>query len=149
VRAVLLCAVLLSGCATGGRSIERNALVARAWTGREPAAPERARAVVAFAAAQVGKPYCWGGKGPRCFDCSGLAHAAWAYAGERLPRTSDEMAHRLQEVPLDDVRAGDILWWPGHVAIYAGSGWAIEALDRLHGVVQRPAYDPYRAFRPG
>jgi hypothetical protein len=34
------------------------------------------------------------------------------------------------------------------VAIYAGSGWAIEALDRRHGVVQRPAYDPYRAYRP-
>jgi cell wall-associated NlpC family hydrolase len=46
------------------------------------------------------------------------------------------------------VRAGDILWWPGHVGIYAGNGWVIDALDRRHGVIARPARDPYRAFRP-
>jgi cell wall-associated NlpC family hydrolase len=46
------------------------------------------------------------------------------------------------------VRAGDILWWPGHVGIYAGNGWMIDALDSRHGVVVRPAVDPYRAFRP-
>jgi cell wall-associated NlpC family hydrolase len=148
VRALLVLSIVLAGCGSGSRTLEPRALVARAWAGREPQAPERARAAVAFAAAQLGKPYCWGGNGPSCFDCSGLAHAAWAYAGERVPRTSDAIAERLREVPLEDVRAGDILWWPGHVAIYAGNGWAIEALDRRHGVVVRPAADPYRAFRP-
>jgi cell wall-associated NlpC family hydrolase len=66
----------------------------------------------------------------------------------RVPRTSSAIASELPEVPLEDVRAGDILWWPGHVAIYAGSGWEIEALDARDGVVRRPARDPYRAFRP-
>jgi cell wall-associated NlpC family hydrolase len=54
----------------------------------------------------------------------------------------------LPEVPLSDVRAGDILWWPGHVGLYAGNGWVVDALDHRHGVVRRPAADPYRAFRP-
>jgi len=58
------------------------------------------------------------------------------------------MAVSLPEVRLDDVRSGDILWWPGHVGIYAGNGWIIDALDARHGVVVRPAADPYRAFRP-
>jgi cell wall-associated NlpC family hydrolase len=57
------------------------------------------------------------------------------------------MGLALGEVPLDEVRPGDILWWPGHVGIYVGSGWSIEALDS-HGVVRRPASNPYRALRP-
>jgi cell wall-associated NlpC family hydrolase len=58
------------------------------------------------------------------------------------------MATVLPEVPLDDVRPGDVLWWPGHVALYAGGGYAIEALDARDGVVRRTAKFPQRAFRP-
>jgi cell wall-associated NlpC family hydrolase len=58
------------------------------------------------------------------------------------------MASALSEVPLEEVRAGDVLWWPGHVGIYAGYGWMVDALDTRHGVVRRPAADPPRALRP-
>jgi cell wall-associated NlpC family hydrolase len=58
------------------------------------------------------------------------------------------MGAALADVPLDEVRAGDILWWPGHVGLYAGQGWSIEALDSRHGIVRRPARNPYRALRP-
>jgi hypothetical protein len=34
------------------------------------------------------------------------------------------------------------------VGLYAGDGWVVEALDRRHGVVRRPATRPHRAFRP-
>src|SRR5439155_25923835 len=115
---------------------------------REPPTTPRALEVVAFATAQIGKTYCWGGTGPRCFDCSGLAQTAWTRVGIRVPRTAQEIAEALPEVPVDEVRAGDILWWPGHVGIYAGYGWMVDALDSRHGVVRRPAADPYRAFRP-
>jgi cell wall-associated NlpC family hydrolase len=108
-----------------------------------------AATVLDFAWAQVGKRYCWGGTGPSCFDCSGLVQRAWGQAGVRLPRTADAIASELPEVPLDEVRAGDILWWPGHVGLYAGDGWVVEALDRRHGVVRRPVMrPPHRAFRP-
>jgi cell wall-associated NlpC family hydrolase len=125
-----------------------QALIARAWARAEPPASPRALAAVAFASAQVGKPYCWGGTGPGCFDCSGLAQTAWRSVGVRVPRTADAIANALPAVPLEDVRAGDILWWPGHVGIYAGNGWVVEALDARHGVVVRPAATPSRAFRP-
>jgi cell wall-associated NlpC family hydrolase len=65
-----------------------------------------------------------------------------------VPRTTGDIADALPEVPIDEIRAGDILWWPGHVGIYAGNGWVVDALDSRHGVVRRPASDPYRAFRP-
>jgi cell wall-associated NlpC family hydrolase len=138
---------LLAACG-GGRSLPRDALVARAWEGHEPAPPPAALEVVAFATAQIGKPYCWGGTGPSCFDCSGLAQTAWRRVGARVPRTTGDIADALPEVPIDEIRAGDILWWPGHVGIYAGNGWVVDALDSRHGVVRRPASDPYRAFRP-
>jgi cell wall-associated NlpC family hydrolase len=151
--AIALASMIFStGCAAGfsqpQRDLPKNVLISRAWAGREPPTTGRALTAVAFASAQVGKPYCWGGTGEHCFDCSGLVQTAWHTAGEKLPRTTGDIAHSLQEIPADDVRAGDILWWPGHVGIYIGYGWMVDALDHAHGVVRRPAKDPYRAFRP-
>jgi cell wall-associated NlpC family hydrolase len=146
---VAAAALATTACSTTpARLLPRSALVERAREGREPSADARARQVVAFAAAQLGHRYCWGGKGPDCFDCSGLVLRAWGSVGVPLPRTATAMGDVLADVPLGDVRAGDILWWPGHVGIYAGDGWAIEALDSRHGVVRRPAANPYRALRP-
>jgi hypothetical protein len=138
----------LTGCAGSDRVLPKNGLVARAYRGQEPMTTENGIEVVAFVAAQLGRPYCWGGTGPRCFDCSGLAGAAWRRVGVSIPRTTEAIAAALTEVPLEAVRAGDILWWPGHVGVYAGNGWVIDALDSRHGIVARPARDPYRAFRP-
>jgi len=147
--ALLFLAVASTACAsTTTRSLPPASLVDRARAGAELAPDARGEAVVAFAEAQLGRPYCWGGTGPSCFDCSGLVDGAYASVGVRLPRTSHAMGVALAEVPLDEVRPGDILWWPGHVGIYAGSGWSIEALDSRHGVVRRPASNPYRALRP-
>jgi cell wall-associated NlpC family hydrolase len=123
-------------------------LVVRAWAGREPLSTNRAWAAVQFAAAQVGRRYCWGGTGPECFDCTGLVQRAWASVGVRVPRTTGAIASELPRVPVDQVRAGDILWWPGHAGIYAGNGWMVDALDARDGVVRRPAADPPRAYRP-
>jgi cell wall-associated NlpC family hydrolase len=142
-------ALAVTGCAANAtRTLPRSSLLVRARAGEEPPPSAQEQAVVRFAAAEVGKRYCRGGTGPACFDCSGLVQRAWSAVGVHVPRTSAAIASELTPVPLDDVRAGDILWWPGHVAIYAGEGWAIEALDARDGVVRRPARDPYRAFRP-
>jgi cell wall-associated NlpC family hydrolase len=144
VTTVFVAAVIASGCSS---SASRRFAGVPSGVLEESADPERAR-VLDFAGSQVGKRYCWGGTGPACFDCSGLVQSAWASVGVRVPRTADAIASELPEVPLDNVRAGDILWWPGHVGLYAGNGWVVEALDRRHGVVRRPAAHPHRAFRP-
>jgi peptidoglycan DL-endopeptidase CwlO len=138
----------LAGCSTATRREPVEPMPSARWL--DPSSAAQAATVIDFAWAQLGKRYCWGGTGPQCFDCSGLVQRAWGIAGVRLPRTADAIASELPEVPLDQVRAGDILWWPGHVGLYAGDGWVVEALDRRHGVVLRTAIArrPHRAFRP-
>jgi cell wall-associated NlpC family hydrolase len=49
-----------------------------------------AAAAILYAAAQLGKPYQWGGTGPDAFDCSGLVMMAYRAAGIAIPRTSQE-----------------------------------------------------------
>lgn len=45
----------------------------------------KAEKVLAFARAQIGRPYVWGATGPSSYDCSGLTQAAWKAAGVDLP----------------------------------------------------------------
>jgi peptidoglycan DL-endopeptidase CwlO len=86
---------------------------------------------IAFAYAQIGCPYVYGGTGP-CqdgFDCSGLTMESWAHAGVTIPRTSYEQWDDLPHVSLNDVQPGDILVFydAGHVALYVGGGKFIQA----------------------
>lgn len=139
--AVALFAMGAAGCA---RSLPRAAHVEIEPTHYDA----RAQQAIAYARAQLGKRYCWGGRGPSCFDCSGLVQAAWGHAGARLPRTSRDIAAKLPEVPVDQMRPGDILWWPGHVGLYVGAGWIIDASDARSRVVERPVRPDFRVYRP-
>jgi cell wall-associated NlpC family hydrolase len=96
----------------------------------------------------VGRPYCWGGEGPHCFDCSGLTYAAWRAAGRVIPRTSEAQRARLMRVALAEVRAGDIVWRPGHVGVYIGDGWVVHAPRTGEPVRYQPAHRYVEALRP-
>jgi peptidoglycan DL-endopeptidase CwlO len=84
---------------------------------------------VAFAYAQIGKPYVWGAAGPGSYDCSGLVSAAWAAAGVTIPRTTYDQWASLPHIPLSDLQPGDLILYNGesHVAIYVGDGYIIDA----------------------
>ena len=115
--------------------------------GLVPHAPG-AFSAVAFAATRVGTPYCWGGTGPSCFDCSGLTDAAWLAGGKVIPRTSSQQAAALTPIPLELAEPGDVLWRPGHVALYIGRGWVISAPGRGDVVRYQRAVGYERAVRP-
>jgi peptidoglycan DL-endopeptidase CwlO len=84
---------------------------------------------VAFAYAQLGKPYVFGASGPDSFDCSGLTMASWAAAGVSIPRTSYEQWADLPHVSTSQLEPGDILVFngAGHVGIYVGGNELIDA----------------------
>ncbi|MYS21885.1 NlpC/P60 family protein, partial [Streptomyces sp. DvalAA-14] len=94
-------------------------------------APSRAGdRAIAYAFAQLGKPYVWGARGPDAFDCSGLTSQAWAHAGRAVPRTSQEQWARLTHVPLASLRPGDLVVYfkdATHVALYIGDGLVVQA----------------------
>ncbi len=89
----------------------------------------QAEKAVAFAYAQIGKPYVFGASGPDSYDCSGLTMASWAAAGISIPRTSYEQWASLPHVPTSQLQPGDILVFngAGHVGIYVGGGQLIDA----------------------
>ncbi|MGO4753937.1 NlpC/P60 family protein, partial [Streptomyces sp. 2MCAF27] len=57
-------------------------------SGSSTSTSSKADKAIAFAQAQLGKPYVWGATGPNSYDCSGLTQAAWKAAGVTLPRTT-------------------------------------------------------------
>jgi len=109
-----------------------------------PAPNARAAIAVAFAKAQLGKPYVWGAAGPSAFDCSGLTMAAWAKAGVSMAHSSSEQYYDFPKVKRADLQPGDlVLWYPGslhHVGIYVGNGQAIHA-PNSSSVVQYTSID--------
>lgn len=89
---------------------------------------------IAFAKAQLGEPYEWGGAGPSSWDCSGLTMRAWQAAGVYLPHYAGAQYAQTRSVPISKIRRGDLLYWsdggPGsiyHEALYLGSGQMIHA----------------------
>jgi peptidoglycan DL-endopeptidase CwlO len=89
----------------------------------------QAEKAVAFAYAQLGKPYVWGATGPGSYDCSGLVQAAWASAGVSIPRVTYDQWAALPHVSSSSLQPGDLLFFEGegHVSIYVGDGYMIDA----------------------
>ncbi|MEU6742514.1 C40 family peptidase [Streptosporangium sandarakinum] len=90
-----------------------------------------ARTALAFAYAQIGKPYQFGGTGPGGWDCSGLVQASWRSGGVSLPRTTWEQWSwgASRRVPVSALQPGDLVFSHGlgHVGIYVGGGKMVHA----------------------
>jgi cell wall-associated NlpC family hydrolase len=84
---------------------------------------------VAYAYSKLGDPYVYGATGPSSFDCSGLVQAAWASAGVAIPRTTYAQVAALPAVSTSNLQPGDLLFFDGdgHVGIYVGGGYLIDA----------------------
>ncbi len=94
-----------------------------------PASGAAAKAV-AFAKAQVGKPYLFGGDGPGSFDCSGLTMVAWAQAGVALPHSAAAQYDVTRHISSGELQPGDLIFRYSpisHVAMYIGGGMQIAA----------------------
>jgi peptidoglycan DL-endopeptidase CwlO len=100
--------------------------------GSHPAAPYlpgRGGKVVAFAYAQLGKPYVWAADGPGSYDCSGLVMAAYRSVGVSLPHNAAMQYHSVSHISRSSLSPGDLVFYSnlGHVAIYIGNSKVIHA----------------------
>lgn len=114
--------------------------------GVDPAPPppvsNAVEGAIAYASAQLGEPYQYGGMGPNAWDCSGLTKASYASVGVYIgPHSSTDqynyMAAQGRLVPRDQWQRGDLLFYSYggsastprkyHVTIYLGNGKMIEA----------------------
>ena len=99
-------------------------------TAPTPPPDPHAAAAVAYAEAQVGKPYCYAGTGPGCFDCSGLTMRAWQVGGLVLPHFSGAQYLMFPKVALSQLRPGDLVFPADpnqHVGLYVGNGLMVHA----------------------
>jgi cell wall-associated NlpC family hydrolase len=144
---LFIVALLTAGCTGPGR------------TGPPPPPPPPPRgaaAPVAFVERQIGKPYCSGGAGPSCFDCSGLTMRAWQAGGIALPHFSGAQYAMFPSVPLTQLQPGDLVFPADpsqHVAMYVGNRTIVHATHTGDFVRAEPLSEPglglVLAVRPG
>ena len=91
--------------------------------------------VVNYASQFVGNPYVYGGTSlTNGCDCSYFVQACFGAYGISLPRTSYAQRSAGQEVSYANAKAGDIICYAGHVAIYMGDGKIVHAANANKGI---------------
>ena len=67
-------------------------------------------------------------------DCSGFVQAVYSHFGYSLPRNSYSQSTAGQAVSYEDARAGDVIYYGGHVGIYLGNGMIVHASTEKTGI---------------
>lgn len=96
--------------------------------------------IVTYAKKFQGNPYKWGGTSlTNGADCSGFTQSVFEDYGIYIPRTSRSQASSGRKVSLDNIQAGDLVFYAkrgtiNHVAIYIGNGKVISASSPSTGI---------------
>lgn len=110
--------------------------VTASTSGSSSNSSSKGKQVVAYAKKFVGNPYRWGGTSlTKGADCSGFVQSVYKHFGKSLPRTSTSQRKVGTKVSsLKKAKAGDIICYSGHVAIYMGNNKIVHASTRKTGI---------------
>jgi cell wall-associated NlpC family hydrolase len=126
-----LTATYTTGAKAEAHIVAKPVAAAPAYIAAVPAAfSGRVAKLLAFAYAQLDKPYRFGGAGSRVYDCSGLVMRAAAAAGISLAHSAAAQQRSGHRVPLSQLQPGDLVFWGNpayHVGIYVGGGKILDA----------------------
>lgn len=113
---------------------------------------EKGENIALMAQSMLGKRYLYGGSSPQQgFDCSGLVFFTHTQVGDYVPRTSRDQLSASQEISLDELQPGDLLFYringkPSHVGIYIGNNQFVHAPSSGKTVSVTTMDNPY--FKP-
>lgn len=97
--------------------------------------------IVDYASQYIGNPYVWGGTDPvNGADCSGFVQSIYRDYGFSLPRVAEDQAYYGTQIPVEEALPGDLIFYMNssgyiyHVAMYAGDGYTVEAMNSDNGI---------------
>ncbi|MEG2404672.1 MAG: C40 family peptidase, partial [Oscillospiraceae bacterium] len=111
---------------------------------------ELRNAVCKNALSYLGTQYRWGGKTPLGIDCSGLVSMAYLQEGIAIYRDAQiKLGFPIREISIANIKKGDLLYFPGHVAMYIGNGNFVHATahGKKSGVVLASLNSKNKIFR--
>lgn len=98
---------------------------------------ELRKGIVEEALGYLGVQYRWGGRTPAGVDCSGLCFMAYRLNGLTIWRDANiDKNPNLRKITLEEAKPGDLLFFPGHVAMYLGNGEFVHATASAGKVVR-------------
>ncbi len=107
--------------------------------------------IVRTALSYLGTQYCWGGKSPAGTDCSGLAFMSYFMNGILIYRDAQiKEGYPIHEIAYDRLKKGDLLFFPGHVAVSLGENRFVHSTGRKgdFGVVYGSFEEGEEGYRP-
>ena len=94
------------------------------------------QAVVQDALSYMGTSYKWGGKSPAGIDCSGLTFMAYWMNGIHIFRDAAiEEGYLVSEIEFSNHKPGDLLYFPGHIALVVNEDTYVHSTGSQGGVV--------------
>lgn len=90
--------------------------------------------LVNTAMSYLGTQYRWGGKSPLGIDCSGLCSISYLLNGIIIYRDSQRKDEYMRKISLEEIKPGDLLFFPGHVAMYIGNNKYVHSSSNNSGV---------------
>lgn len=95
---------------------------------------ELRKKLVDTALSYLGTQYRWGGKSPLGIDCSGLCSISYLLNGIKIYRDAVLKDKYMKEITIEEIKSGDLIFFPGHVAMYIGDDRYVHSSSSINGV---------------